>query len=74
MELPKDDIRVKGVKGVISSEGLSTTVTGSKINSISLNQNQMYFAVGTESGFEIIPNDAAVDSINKRSKYSSLTI
>lgn len=57
------DMLVKASKGKIYSEGIALSHDTPEINSITVNSNQMYFALGTKQGFEIISNDAACESL-----------
>lgn len=53
------DTLVRAEKGKIKRPDLDPEMISPKVNSISVNSNQMYFALGTEAGFEIISNDAS---------------
>ena len=58
---------VDAVKGLVSHEGLKANEHDPTVRWMSVSQTQKYFAVGTDSGFEIIQNDSTM-SIKKLKK------
>ena len=58
---------VNAVKGLVSYEGLKANEHDPTVRCMSVSQTQKYFAVGTDSGFEIIQNDSTM-SLKKLKK------
>ena len=63
-EEENQSMTVNAVKGLVSHEGLKANEEDPTVRCMSVSQTQKYFAVGTDSGFEIIQNDSTM-SIKK---------